>query len=73
MKKNKQSFSSNKLAELKSKDLAELNKDLAEVRKQLARFRLEVATGKIKNKRAGKAQRRNIAQILTIIKEKERK
>lgn len=71
MKKSKQSFSSNKLAETRSKDLPELKKDLLEEKRQLLRLRLEIASGKIKNIKAVKVKRRDIAQLLTIIKEKE--
>ena len=56
---------------VRSKDLATLKKDLAEARLQLVKLRLEKALRKIKNVRVAKNKKRDIAQLLTIIKEKE--
>lgn len=60
-----------KLAEERSKELVELKKELSQMQQQLARLRLEVVSGKIKNRRAGKSLKKDIAQLLTLIKEKE--
>lgn len=60
----------NKLVETREKDLGELKKELLGAKKQLARLRLEKASGKLKNTRAGRNLKKDIAQLLTIIKEK---
>lgn len=63
----------NELSQMRDKELKELRKELKEKKQELAKVRLEVSTGKIKNTRAGKNLRKDIAQILTIIRDKETK
>lgn len=57
-----------KLKEARTKDILELKKDLNQVQEQLAKTRLELLSGKIKNVRAVKNLRRDIAQLNTLIK-----
>lgn len=61
----------NELSQKRNKELEELRKELKEKRQELVKVRLEVSTGKIKNKRASKNLKKDIAQLLTLIKEKE--
>lgn len=61
----------NELSQAKSETLQELRKKLKEKKQELAKVRLEISTGKIKNKRASKNLRKDIAQLLTLIREKE--
>lgn len=60
-----------KKQEARGKKLTELNKDLTEAKEKLMRIKLEILTGKIKNTRAAKNLRREIAQRETLIKAKE--
>lgn len=60
-----------KIKELRKKDNNELNKILAETRENWRELRFKVANGQLKNVRAIKVARSVIAQILTILKERE--
>jgi ribosomal protein L29 len=60
-----------KIIEARSKEITELKKQLMETQQQLVKLRLEIASGKIKNTKASKSLRKDIAQLLTLIKEKE--
>lgn len=59
------------LEKLRSKSITELRKQLQEEQTKLVNLRMQLAVGKLKNVRAVKLQRKNIAQILTILREKE--
>jgi ribosomal protein L29 len=59
------------LTSLRSKSLEELKKSLAEKMAEVSLFFSSLKAGKEKNSSKGKNLRREIAQILTIIKEKE--
>ncbi|MBI4999699.1 50S ribosomal protein L29 [Candidatus Gottesmanbacteria bacterium] len=59
------------LSQTRNKTLQELRKELKEKKQELTKIRLEVSTGKIKNMKAGKSLRRDIAQLSTIIRDKE--
>ena len=56
---------------LRTRQLEEVKKTLVEKRAELARTTSEIYGGKEKNLKKGKNLRREIAQILTIIKERE--
>lgn len=56
--------------ELRKKSDEDLRKLLAEKRKALREFRFGVAGGKIRNTKQGRGLRKEIAQILTILKER---
>lgn len=55
--------------ELRKKTNIELTNLLTEKRSSLSRFRFDIAGSKIKNVKEGKNLKREIAQILTLIKE----
>lgn len=61
----------NETGELHLKSFEELKAMLDEARKSLAVLRLELATKKLKNVRAIFNKRKDIARILTVIKEKK--
>lgn len=61
----------NEIKELHSKKPEELKALLKEARVEAARVRLELATKKIKNIRQLFFQKKKIARILTIMREKE--
>ncbi len=56
---------------LRSKEIDDLKKALDKARVELKKTQAEIYGGKEKNLKKGKNLRRDIAQILTIIKEKE--
>lgn len=58
------------LNELREKKNTDLEKQLKEMEEQLLKTKSEVLSGKVKNKRITKDLRKNIAQIKTILKEK---
>ena len=61
----------NRLKEMRTKDLNELEKEAGLLKEQLAKMRLESLTGKVKNLKSVKNLKRDLAQILTLIKEKQ--
>ncbi len=61
----------NDLAELRKLDIASLQNKLIELKKKLVLTKLKIKRGELTNVRAAKNLRRDIAVILTIIKEKE--
>ncbi len=61
----------NNLKEARSKKPEELKSDLAQAKKQLAKTKLEIVSGKTKNARAGKVLRKDIAQLETLLREKQ--
>ena len=56
---------------MREKTLGELRTRLAEVREALYLLRLDKSLSKLKNTRSILQKRKEVAQILTIIKEKE--
>ena len=60
-----------KTKELRSKDEKSLNKMEFMLREKLRALRFDLQAGKVKNVKEVKQVRRNIAQILTIMKEKK--
>ncbi|MBI4100544.1 50S ribosomal protein L29 [Candidatus Microgenomates bacterium] len=61
----------NELKDLKSKNLIELKALLGERKKELLSLKLELSTKKLKNVRKIFLLRKDIARILTTIREKE--
>mgnify|MGYP001106954231 CR=1 FL=1 len=59
-----------KIRELRQKSFADLQKILTNSREKLRQFRFDLASGKLKNVREIRELKKDIAQILTIIKEK---
>lgn len=59
------------LDELRKKDIAELNKMLKEMRISYADETLKFKLGKATSPEAKRKSKREIAQILTVLKEKE--
>ena len=57
--------------EIKNKSTTELQKDLAGYRERLRVLKFDLAAGKVKNIREIRAVKKNIAQILTILKVKQ--
>ncbi len=62
---------SKQLKELKNKTKEELLKELSEIKQKVLTNHLDLLRGKVKNTRIKKGLRRDISQILTIIKQKE--
>jgi len=56
--------------ELYQKEISELQKLLEENREKLRKLRFDLASGKLKNVRGIRKLKKDIAQILTILKEK---
>lgn len=59
-----------KTKELREKSEAELPKLLEEKRSELSKFKFGINLGKNKNSRLGSSIKKDIAKILTLIKEK---
>lgn len=57
--------------ELKSKDIVELTRQVLQLRQELTKLKMDLAAGKVKNIAGVGKYRRDIAQILTIIREKK--
>lgn len=57
--------------EVFSKDISELKNRLKEAREQLFEMRMDFSQNKLKNSRQLFFKRREIAQIMTVIREKE--
>ena len=60
-----------KPADLKQKTAAELQKMALEERTKLQQLRFDLPGGKVKNVREIRQIRRNIARILTVMKQKQ--
>jgi len=60
-----------KVKELKYKTVGELNRILADLRRQLRELRFNLAAGKVKNIRAIRTKKKDIARVLTILHQKE--
>lgn len=59
-----------KIQELRRRPKSELHKLLSENRERLRVLRFELASGKVKNVREIRILRKDIAKILTLIKQK---
>ncbi len=59
-----------KVRELREKSQAELQKLLEDSRERLRQLRFDLAAGKVKNVREIRMIKKEIARILTILKEK---
>lgn len=59
------------LEKIRSKSLSQLKNEIQEKRQELLDFRLQAALGKLKNVKEVKLKRKDIARILTIIREKQ--
>ena len=57
------------IAELRKKDSKELEKHLQELRKKLSDLRFKFSSGKLKNVKEINSSKKEMARILTIIKE----
>lgn len=62
-----------KVKELRMKKDAELEKMIGTIREKLRVLRFELAAGKVKDVRAIRQNRKDVAKILTILKEKKHK
>lgn len=58
-----------KAIELRKKDKKELEKMIQEIRKRLSDLRFKFASGKLKNVKEINSSKKEMARILTIIKE----
>lgn len=59
-----------KIQELRQKSETELKKLLSESRERLRVLRFELVSGKVKNVRLVRKSRKDIAQILTLLKQR---
>lgn len=57
--------------ELKTKKVAELLKEVSEKKNEVTKYLSGMYAGREKNLKKAKSLRRDIAQILTVVKEKE--
>lgn len=62
-----------KVEEIREKTDQELQKILKELREKLMRLRFDMASGKVKNIREIRFIKKDIARILTILRERELK
>lgn len=69
--KRKLKMKKQELKKLRDKEIAELKKDLVETRKNLVMSRLERVAGKLKNVHEVKTRQKQVATVLTLIREKE--
>lgn len=60
-----------KIADVRQKTIAELGKMAEEERAKLQQLRFDLPGGKVKNVREIRQLRRNIARVLTIMKQKQ--
>jgi large subunit ribosomal protein L29 len=58
-----------KIVELRKKDKKELEKTVLDLRKRLNDFRFKVSSGKLKNVNEMKESKKQLARILTILRE----
>ncbi len=61
------------LQELKKKPIEALQKELRAEQERLSNLRFDLSLGKVKNVREVRAVKKRIAQIETLLKEKENK
>jgi large subunit ribosomal protein L29 len=61
-----------KAAEARELDVEELERRVAETRRELFNLRFQHATGQLENTGQLKEVRRNIARLLTVLKQKQR-
>lgn len=61
------------LQELKKKPIETLQKELRAEHERLSNLRFDLSLGKVKNVREVRAVKKHIAQIATLLKEKENK
>lgn len=61
------------IQKLKNKSAEELKKEVAEKKEKLWELKKDVVSGKLKNVRAPREAAKEIARMLTLIKEKEAK
>lgn len=59
------------LQKMRSKTVAELIEELQQEKNKLTDSKMQIALGKLKNIREVKLRKRDLAQILTIIREKQ--
>ncbi len=59
-----------KIGELRQKSSEELKRVLKDSRNRLRQLRFDLASGKVKNVREIRALRKDVARILTLIKQK---
>lgn len=59
-----------KTGELREKNTEELKKLLAEKREEARSLRFDIATKQVKNHRDGRKAKKDIARIITLLKEK---
>jgi large subunit ribosomal protein L29 len=62
-----------KIKELKEKNTAELKKLLAEKEENIRKFRFELATKQVKGTRQIRTEKRDVARILTLIRNVDKK
>lgn len=60
-----------KASEIREKDMVELNKELGELKSELFKLRFQLATNQLENPMKLKDVKKSIAQVKTIIREKE--
>ena len=58
------------ITEMRKKDVAALHAHEAELRKELFNLRFQAVVGSLANPKRGRAVRREIARVLTVMKEK---
>ena len=59
------------LKEIKTKNINDLKSKIEQLRKELAEISIEKSLGKLKDVHSSRTKRKGIAQILTIITQKE--
>lgn len=62
-----------KIKELREKNTGELNVLLSDKRENARKLRFDIATKQVKNNRELRNEKKDIARILTLIKEKNEK
>ena len=60
-----------KVDELRQKTIGELQKEAAEIRHELAKLRFDHALGQLKDTSLLKKRKKDLARILTVIRQKE--
>ncbi len=60
------------LQELRKKPVSELQKELSGEREKLNELQFNLSMGKVKNIKEIKSRKKNVAQILTVLTEKEK-
>jgi ribosomal protein L29 len=56
------------ITQLKKKSVSELHKELLEKRKDIQDFRFGISGAKVKNVKASKEAKKNVARILTLLR-----